>query len=187
METPAGSLSKTGQAGSVALFFRRAAAYLVDIILAFVVLAPLGFLVERLFDLNPSSGPEVWLATALNFSLPVWIYFTLSDCRWGGATVGKRLLHLRVVRQGSGSPPGFARALLRTAVKLLPWELVHYSAFGLSPNLAGFTPLQSAGLILANVLIIAYVILALVTGGRRSAHDYAAGTQVISSAGSAIP
>ena len=66
--------------------------------------------------------------------------------------------------------------MLRTAVKLLPWELVHLFGFALAPQAGDLTVAQSVGLAAANVLVVIYLVCALVTRGRRSVHDYVART-----------
>jgi hypothetical protein len=106
------------------------------------------------------------------------MYFVLSDSSARGATVGKSLLGLRVTRVGDGSV-GKARALGRTAVKLLPWEITHLSAFAFSaqPGVS-LDAGQLIGLAIANVLIVVYLVVAAYTGGRRSVHDYVAATEV---------
>ena len=94
-----------------------------------------------------------------------------------GATIGKRLLGLRVM-DGAGGRLSRAQGLRRTAVKLLPWELVHLSAFALSRDMATFTIVQSVGLTFANLLVLLYALLLPFTRGARSLHDFAAGTKV---------
>ncbi len=160
------------------LIFRRAAAYLLDILILFTILAPLGFLIQWVFGMSlPQTGPEVGQTILWNFSLPAWLYFILSDRSAQGATLGKRLLKVQVVRVG-GQPITMGRALLRTAVKLLPWELVHISTFALSVDLTQLSNLQTVGLILANVLTFLYFVLFIATKGQRSVHDLAAQTEV---------
>jgi RDD family protein len=104
--------------------------------LLLLVLFPVGQLLRfaigwQLF--TPPTGLGVWLASALNFSVPTWMYFVLSDSSARGATVGKSLLGLRVTRVNDGSV-GMARALGRTAIKLMPWETTHLSAFAFSAD-----------------------------------------------------
>ena len=70
------------------------------------------------------------------------------------------------------------RAVGRTALKLLPWELTHLSAFALSAEMTQLTTVQIVGLTASNLLGLTYLVSALVTRGRRSVHDYAASTQV---------
>jgi uncharacterized RDD family membrane protein YckC len=165
------------------LLIRRATAYFIDIVLLFLILAPAGQLVRFAvgWPTASSTGPEVWLAAALNFSLPTWTYFVLSDSSARGATVGKRLLGLHVVRV-TGGRVGMARALARTAVKVLPWEMVHFSVFALSTDAGDFDLRQVIGLSMANALAIVYLVVAACTGGRRSVHDYVTATEVCTAA-----
>jgi uncharacterized RDD family membrane protein YckC len=162
------------------LLIRRAAAYGVDILLLVVVLLPLGFLLRPALGWppDPATGPEVWLASAVNFSVPTWTYFILSDSSARGATLGKWLFGLHVVRM-KGERVSLARALARTAVKVLPWETAHVSAFALSTDPGvSFGTAQLIGLIIANVLVVVYLVVAAYTGGRRSVHDFVAATEV---------
>jgi uncharacterized RDD family membrane protein YckC len=161
------------------LLIRRAGAYVVDIVLLFLVLFPVGQLVRLAVGWSPASptGQEVWLVSALNFSLPTWFYFVLSDSSAHGATIGKRLLGLHITRI-IGGRVSMARALARTAVKLLPWEIAHLSAFALSTDPAGFEFRQVLGLTVANGLTVVYFVVAAGTRGRRSVHDYVAATEV---------
>jgi uncharacterized RDD family membrane protein YckC len=163
------------------LMVRRAVAFAVDCALLFLVLVPAGQLVR--FGLGwpyPSTGPGIWLVVALNLSLPTWTYFILSDSAARGATAGKRLLGLSVVRVDGGRVE-LGRALGRTAIKLLPWETVHVSLLALSSDPTRFAPRQWVGLAVANILMVAYLVVAAWTRGRRSVHDYAAKTEVRSS------
>ena len=83
------------------LLIRRAGAYVLDVVLLFLVLFPVGQLLHFAMGWQPPSSPwelGVWLASVLNFSVPTWTYFVLSDSSTRGATVGKSLLGLRVTR-----------------------------------------------------------------------------------------
>jgi uncharacterized RDD family membrane protein YckC len=167
-----------GERSAFALLGRRVAAYLVDILLLFTVLAPAGQLILWLVGTEtPRTGPAIGRMILWNFSLPAWLYFILSDRSAAGATPGKRLIKIQV-RDVSGKRLSIGRALARTAVKLLPWELVHVSAFALSTDLTQFSRTQVIGVAAANVLTIVYLGVAVATSGRRSVHDYAAGTLV---------
>jgi uncharacterized RDD family membrane protein YckC len=163
---------------SFGLLGRRIAAYMLDILVLFGVLAPAGQLILRLLGAAaPQSGPEIGRVILWNFSLPAWLYFILSDRFASGATLGKRLLKIQVT-DTAGERLTIGRALARTAIKLLPWELAHVSAFALSTDLSRFNQTQSVGVAAANLLTIVYLGIAIATRGRRSAHDYAAGTIV---------
>jgi uncharacterized RDD family membrane protein YckC len=152
-------------------------AYAIDAGLLFAVLAPAGLLVNALLGTMPRTGPGIWRTILWNFSLPVWLYFTAGDASARGQTIAKRLLRIQVTRLDGGRL-SWARGLGRTAVRLLPWELTHVSAFALSDDLAVLAPWQGAGLVVVNVLLVAYLAVAVVTRGRRSVHDLAAGTAV---------
>lgn len=154
----------------------RISAYVIDIVLLFAVLGPLGQLILRLLGHAPATGPEIWRTIFWNFSLPCWLYFIISARSKGGATLVKRWLGLRV--SGDHGPISTPRALGRTAILLLPWELIHISAFGLSRQLDRLNPVQIVGLTVANALSISYLLVTFRTGGRRSVHDLLAGTSV---------
>ncbi len=154
----------------------RISAYVVDIVLLFAVLGPLGQIILRLLGRAPATGPEIWRTILWNFSLPCWLYFIVSARSKGGATLGQRWLGLRVT--GDHGPITIPRAVVRTAVLLLPWELVHISAFGLSRHLDRLNPNQIVGLTVANALTLLYLLVTLRTGGRRSVHDFLAGIAV---------
>ncbi len=158
---------------------RRSVAFLIDIALLFAALAPTGWLVGRLAHVRAETGREIWLASVLNFSVPVWLYFILLDGSPRRGTLGKRLLHLGVVDEPDGGPVPLPRNALRTLFKLAPWEIAHVSAFALSESMDDLTATQVAGLVLGNVLAGAYLAVALATRGRRSVHDFAAGTAVV--------
>ena len=159
------------------LFVRRAGAYLLDIVVLFAVLAPLGWLAQRALGIAPSTGLEVWWTLLFNFSIPAWVYVAVADASPTGATLGKRWLRLRVTRQHGGRIRPM-QALGRTAIKLLPWELVHISMFAFQRQLGEFGIVQGVGLTIANTLALAYLLSAALTQGRRSIHDYMAGTLV---------
>lgn len=159
------------------LFGVRLAAYAVDIVLLFVILGPAGWFAQKLLGISPVTGLEIWLTLLLNFSLPTWLYFTLCESSPRRATFGKRWLGIEVtLENGQRLTPG--KALGRTAIKLLPWELVHVSAFGLAAESGDWLAWQTVGLVLANAAVLVYLALAVKTRGRKSVHDFFAGTAV---------
>jgi uncharacterized RDD family membrane protein YckC len=159
------------------LLLRRVGAYALDIIGLFVLLAPSGQVLLWLGGTIPNSGPTIAQTILWNFSLPAWLYFIVSDASAAGATIGKRVLGITVSRI-DGARLIWHQALLRTTVKLLPWELVHIAAFALSTDLTQFRPAQMVGVAFANLLIVVYLLLAGFSRGQRSLHEYVAGTMV---------
>ncbi len=159
------------------LFPRRIGAYLIDIAALFLVLGPLGLAVQRLLGLSPATARGVYIALVLNFSIPVWAYFTLADRSRGGATLGKRLLSLRT--EGlSATSISSGQAVRRTAVKMIPWELTHASLFLFAPALGQFETGNWVGLGLSYALSFLYLLVAWRTRGHRSVHDFVAASRV---------
>jgi uncharacterized RDD family membrane protein YckC len=106
---------------------------------------------------------------------PVILTFAFQEASARRATFGKHRLGL-VVTDRSGRRLGLGRALTRSAVKFLPWQLAHTAVFGL---VAGST---STGLmvlaITAQALVVASVIAMAIDPRHRAFHDWLAGTQV---------
>jgi len=84
------------------LLLRRLGAYVLDVAVLFVMLAPPGYFVQRSLDISPVTAHEVYGTLVLNFSLPSWTYFALADRSRGGATLGKRVLSLHTEAEGGG-------------------------------------------------------------------------------------
>ena len=160
----------------IELIIRRSGAYIFDVVLLFVVLAPTAFLIKSIFGFQPASNSEVWIAAVMSFSIPAWSYFLFSDLSQNGMTVGKRLLKVKVISTNSDELT-FVRALLRTAIKLLPWELAHIFGFALVDSINQTA--VSAGLITANLLIIIYLVILVINAGKLSFHDIFAKTEVV--------
>lgn len=97
------------------------AAYLTVLVLAGVTLnARAPELAARLFG-----GAVVGQATGFALvTLPVLLYFALSEASLQRATWGKRRMRLEV-SDAAGSRLGIGRSLARTALKFVPWELAH--------------------------------------------------------------
>ena len=157
---------------------RRVAAFVVDVGLLFVVLGPTGALLQWILGVSPTTGREIYATLLLTFSIPVWTYFTVSDASLRGATLGKRWLGLSAQARGGGRI-GWARALGRTALKLLPWELTHTAFFLIPPSLGTMTTVSWAAVIVAYALGFVYLGVAWRTGGHRSLPDFAAQTEAV--------
>ncbi|MEQ8767115.1 MAG: RDD family protein [Planctomycetota bacterium] len=165
----------------------RGFAYLLDCTIAFAV-----FAVVQLFALLPlresigitdawfHSGWNTELYTLLTISLPVWMYFALFES-WRGATPGKRLSRIRVLDVWSGEGIGFGRALLRTLVKLLPWELAHLGNNLPEPMWYAEDPGLRVAFALSGLMLAVLIGSVLLSKSRRGLHDLAARSLVVSS------
>ncbi len=163
---------------------RRTAAYLLDVFLcALVLMSVQGAVFVLVFGGERApwldTGPRIWAFEWATISLPVWLYFTFSESGRRGATIGKRLLRLRV-STAVGAPISRGRAFVRTVLKLLPWELTHVAI--LLP-----TPLYDAGpgettrplLIVSTVMFGAWFGAVLLMPKAQGVHDLLAGTLVL--------
>ncbi len=163
---------------SLRLTIRRLAAYGIDVLALAAVLLPLAFGIASLLGTRGMTGPDVWLRQLVMISAPAWTYFILTDRLGGGRSLGKRALGL-ATRRIDGAAPSWAAAVSRTALKLLPWELVHVAFFALAESFDRVEPIQLVVAGMSYALMLAYLAVALATGGTRSVPDYAASTRVI--------
>jgi uncharacterized RDD family membrane protein YckC len=179
--TPSNAKISTSAYGGV---LHRLVAYSVDCGLLFfglLVLQSILFVVNPLAAImrtgrQPSPNQfHLWVfATA---SVPFLFYFALMLRSSRQATLGMRLLKLKVVDAGGGRI-GFWQSLLRSAVMLIPFELNHALIFHLGPRNAPPRPPFFIGLAVVWGLIAAYIVTILLTRRRQSVHDLLAGTVV---------
>lgn len=164
---------------------RRMAAYIADIcILATGVMATqLGLqAATNGFPFNQfKTGQQIEAWILATVSLPSWLYFILQERSHAQATLGKRLLGLRVTDL-QGKRIGLGRATLRTAVKFFPWELTHLSLMLPVPIWWDKQPGVRPGLIAADILLVVYLGAVLLTPRKQSIDDLVAGTVELESA-----
>lgn len=165
---------------------RRLGAYLLDYALLITMLvlpqAALttvtgGFPFNRL-----RNGWQIAGWVLVSISLPAWLYFSWSESSVHQATIGKRLLGLQVVSV-EGGQVAFRNALLRTTVKLLPWELTHLTLLLPVPLWWDATPGFRPGLAVACLLMGVYLMVLWRNPQRRGLHELAAGTVVVRAKG----
>jgi uncharacterized RDD family membrane protein YckC len=96
-----------------------------DFVIIFVPLVILFVFVEGFDDLEAGRDPVFTSAEDILYTLGwlavMWSYYTLLDGGRAGQTVGKKALSIRVIRQETGGPIGYPRALGRNAVRGLPF------------------------------------------------------------------
>jgi uncharacterized RDD family membrane protein YckC len=171
-------------------FLRRIAALLIDyaLILGWMAVVALASVIVALV----SGGFTNWLTWGVGLAelagfvilvLPVGIYLFLTESSRRQATVGKRVLRMRVVALDGSRAPAW-RILVRTIVKLLPWELAHFFVWH-TVDIASrggdviFPVWLTVGLVVADVLPVVYVLVVLLQRERRGPHDLIAGTRVV--------
>ena len=157
---------------------RRCGAYLVDCAVmtaAFVILQTFLFLPlrQRLVGSDEwlmAGGVPLEIYTLLTISLPTWLYFALSEQSSWQATIGKRVFNL-VVTDIGGRRIGFGRAMLRTIIKLLPWEVSHLTVNLPTSIMFDPEPKFRFGFLVVFALLVLYPALILLTRRRQSLHD----------------
>lgn len=106
----------------------RFVAQLVDDILLVALLAALGFASIGLGTVIGDATVPLLLFLLLGFAI-FWGYFILSEALWSGRTLGKMLLHLRVV-DVRGGPLSVGQAIVRNVLRIVDF-LPSYYAVGL--------------------------------------------------------
>jgi uncharacterized RDD family membrane protein YckC len=131
-----------------------------------------------LFATGVTVGVDDVVGNAVGFVtliVPITIAAAGFDGSARHATPGKRALRLRVVSAAGG--PGFARALLRNAIKYaLPWEFAHTAVFALVGSTTA--PPVWVAILLAAAYSIPIVSLVLLIATGRPLHDRVARTSV---------
>lgn len=153
--------------------WRRLAAGVIDALCigAWVaVVAATGIAFYVLSGANGRLGSEVQenlLAFGITIA-PVTVGMTLTEMR-GGASLGKRVVGVRMSRGSDGGTPGFASLLVRNFLKLgVPWTIAHAGVFGLVDSSAEGGPEAWVLilLLLAYALPVVYVISLFMFEGR---------------------
>lgn len=137
-----------------------------------------GFSLFTLSGFDDPLGLEAFVL--LTISLPSWLYFIALDASSRGATLGKRLMGLRVERVGGGRV-SLGRAALRTMLKMAPWELTHSTLLVPVP-LWGAGALITEGQVIrlaaAYAVMFLYLAALVKSGGTGGIPDLAAQTRV---------
>lgn len=124
------------------------------------------------------SGP--WKAQAIGFiamTVPVTLYFALMESSPRGATLGKRVLDLRVT-SAAGERLPVSRTLLRNIIKFIPWEFGHLVAQqAMFSSDAGMPAWVWVPVAISMLGPLWWVVSVLASG--RTPYDRLAGTRVI--------
>ena len=168
------------------IVLRRIKAFAIDylIILLYIgLLLATTLLVSRVFSVNiekpgPVSGQLIGFFT---LTLPVILYFTISENSKKAGTIGKRTFHLQVV-SNNFTKVRFGQLLIRNSVKFLPWEMAHFFVFRLfyfARNNAQTPDWVLAGLIASQGIALLYLIYLIVNKNNRSLYELLSQTRVI--------
>ena len=104
-------------------------------------------------------------------SLPVWLYFARCESGPYQATLGKRLVGLKVSGL-DGERLEFGTAFARTILKLVPWEMTHMALFMPTPVWdAPNDALMRPPFMLSTFLVGSWFVTAFLTPNQQAPHD----------------
>jgi uncharacterized RDD family membrane protein YckC len=161
------------------LTFKRAGAYLIDVLIGYVlticvIQVPISLLTG--FQDTLAEGSETLLWVWLTISPVVWSYFIIMEQRYQ-ATIGKRLLNLKVVQPQTEMSPTTWQVIQRTFFKLLPWEINHF-VLAMVWQSQSLNPAFQAGIVISYVLLFIYLGYTYAMKGRMAPYDLISRTQV---------
>jgi uncharacterized RDD family membrane protein YckC len=166
---------------------RRLLAYLIDcsiVFLLFVIVLQFSIFIP-LRSLIPNSDAwwrNGWITetyTLLTISIPTWLYFTLTEISPRRASLGKHLLRLQTLSISTNRGLTFFQSLVRTLIKLLPWELAHFTNNFPTPMWYTTNPGFRLGFAIIPVFVLVYLAMAQFTLHKQAPHDLATGSMVI--------
>lgn len=188
MESPRPPVRDDAAACALAGFRPRLVAFGYDYLVIASYLAALVAVAAALLRFAPEvpgalfGHPVTGQATAFALvTLPVALYFALSEASPRRGTWGRGRAELAVTDRRGGRV-GMGRALARTALKLLPWELAHLCIWQVRFASDPESPVYLAGFFVVWGLV-AVDVAGLFRGPPRAVHDRLTGTQVVYSPG----
>lgn len=159
------------------LIKRRILAFLVDYVVI-VLYASILYAITMTID-PPKMSPYLGAIIGfLSLTLPVFLYFYLSEKSNSKGTLGKRFMRIAV---NSYSQNQNKSILIRNLFKFLPWEMAHYGVHWLvylSSSVVAIPNWVWVTLVLPQLTVLAYLISIIISQGRRSLYDQLAGTQI---------
>lgn len=165
-------------------FWLRARAFALDymVILGYLIAITLLFLILNRLSIDVQSQFahrfQAQFVAFLLITFPVTLYFAISESAVRQATWGKQRLGLRVIDH-NGNRIRFMRALARTLLKFIPWEISHTLIWEIyfSPGVS--SAVINYGFVLVYVLIGLNVGSLVMTKAHQTLYDFLAGTYVV--------
>lgn len=160
------------------IVLRRLVAFAIDCGLLAVYAAMLFAVSPFLRPFFTSSAYSAELTGFLLLTLPFGLYCAVCEASSWSATIGKRVMKLRVVDSNTGKRIRFSRSLLRSTVKFLPWELAHFAIWHAFVFVSSLQYVAMGVLTLSYILMIIYVV-GLIRIPHRTMYDRIAATKVV--------
>ena len=161
------------------LIFRRLIAYCLDyIIIVMYALLLFGLtIILNLKELALTPISRQFLGF-ISLTLPVFLYFYLSEKGSHRATIGKRMMNISVFYESDSTKP---RILQRNILKFLPWEIAHTGVHWIVfySKYKNDVPVWVwILLILPQITIVIYLVSIVVSKGESSIYDKIANSKI---------
>ena len=166
-------------------FWQRVAAFALDYILILGYLlgiALLSLFVNQVFSANQwlfGDRVRAQFVAFLLVTLPVTLYFAVSESSMQQATWGKRRLKLKVADR-NGNRISFRRAFARTLLKFMPWEVSHTLIWQIYFSPEGEFAWINYGFALVYLLLGLNVVSLVITKTNQTVYDLLTSIYVIS-------
>ena len=167
-------------------FWTRAGAFALDyiIILGYLLgLFLISLLINAMFDASQwlfADRIRAQLVAFMLVTLPVSLYFAVSESSYRQATWGKARLRVKVTDRDRNRI-GFPRSLGRTLLKFIPWEISHTLIWQIYFSSQMESIWINYGFALVYLLIGLNIVSMLITRTNQTLYDLLADTYVISS------
>jgi len=166
-----------------ASFTLRLKAFAIDYLLILLYLAMLiilnVFIFPEVRGLFTGSVIIAQLTGFLLVTLPVSLYFIISDSSVGKQSFGKRVVGIQVVNQNGDALPIW-QSTIRNFIKFIPWELSHFIVYRFVYIGEGEVPVLYyliGGMIY--LLMFVYILTAIFTKKKQSLYDIAVKSNVV--------
>lgn len=151
------------------------AAYLAVLVAVGAIVSRMAHPIANALFGNPVSGQA---SGFLLITVPVTLYFALSEASPRRATWGKRRAGLQVTDL-EGRRLSRVRSLGRTVLKFVPWELAHWCIWQISFAADPSSPVYTVGFAVVWLAVGANVFSLLVSSARQTLYDRLARTLVV--------
>jgi uncharacterized RDD family membrane protein YckC len=166
-------------------FWQRVTAFALDyiVILGYLLAVTIvSLLLNQAFSINQwlfADRVRAQFVAFLLVTLPITLYFALSESSGRQATWGKQRLKLKIA-DGNGNRIRFGRAFARTLLKFVPWELSHTLIWQIYSSPGVESAWISYGFALVYLLIGLNIISLILTKKNQTLYDLLTSTYVIS-------
>lgn len=164
-------------------FWLRLKAFFIDYFIILAYLAVLFivnvFIFPDLQKFFQGSAATAQFTGFLMVTLPVSLYFVISEVMFNGQSVGKKKLNMQVVG-AKGEKISLRKSIFRTLLKFLPWEMSHFLIYRLME--IGEEPVPVFYMIVGvciYALMFLYILTAIFTKKKQAFYDRVAKTKVV--------